>query len=67
MAKTIDLIREWEERERMLVSLVAFFSDGQAKSYAEGCLCATRKCLDDLRDNGEWIKGYEAGARAALR
>lgn len=57
---------EWMERERMLLSLAEFFNDVRAKAYAEGCACATRRCLDDLNTDGEWVKGYEAGLRAGM-
>lgn len=58
---------EWMRREQTLVSLVEYFSDEKARTYAEGCLCATRRCLDELKTGGDWVKGYEAGLRQGLK
>ena len=63
MSTEPDLLREWEERERLLATLVDYFSDGEAEIYAAGCLFATRRCIEDLRVGGAWVQGYMAGLR----
>lgn len=65
---SLNLLQEWEYRRELLKKIAAHFtSDAVARAYADGARCATWRCEQDLRANGEWIKGYEAGLRAFLK
>jgi hypothetical protein len=67
MSSTVDLLREWEKREQLLVGIAEHFNPGsEAHAYAQGALFAIRGCIKELCANGDWVKGYEAGLRKGM-